>query len=155
MSVTPYIKAPTMADIKHLQDLVAQIPQVEFPCEHHHSEGVYVREFQMPAGHVVVGKEHQTRHLNTLVKGKCTVWTVQGRLDLDASNGPKTFESMAGVKKVVLAHTDIVWFTIHATDETDQDKLEGIIIRPEEQALLFPELEFDYLGSEQLCLGEW
>ena len=144
-----------MAEIKQLQDLVAAIPQVTYNCEHHHSDGVYVREFHMPADHIVVGKEHRTRHLNTLVKVRCTVWTVHGRYDLDATNGPKTFESMAGVKKFVLAHTDIVWFTIHATNEIDQDRLEFEIIRPEEQALLFPELEFDYLGSEQLCLGEW
>src|SRR5215510_8140236 len=142
MNIVPYIKVPTMSDIKYLQDVIAQAPQIEFPCEHHHSEGVYVREFQMPAEHVVVGKEHRTRHLNILVKGRCRVWQPgQPTMELSADNGPVTFESMAGVKKIVLAHTDIVWMTIHATDETSQDRLEFEIISPVEQGLLFPELE--------------
>lgn len=142
-----------MADIKRFQEEAAKLPQVSYHVEHHHSDGMYVREFQMPAGHFVVGKEHKTRHLNILAKGRCTVWTVHGRHDLDATNGPKTFESMAGVKKVVLAHTDIVWMTVHHTDETNQDRLEGELIRPVEQVDLFPELEQDYFGGSQPCLG--
>lgn len=139
--------APTMEEILALQDKASQLPQIIYPVFHHFSEHVYTREFHMPAGHFVIGKEHRTRHLNILAKGKCTVWTVHGRMDLDATNGPRTFESMAGVKKVVLAHTDIVWMTIHATDETDQDRLEGEIIRPAEQLDLFPELAQFYLGG--------
>lgn len=134
-------KVPTMEDIILLQEFASTLPQVEYPVFHHHSDGMYVREFHMPAGHFVIGKEHQTRHLNILVKGRCAVWTVHGRHDLNADNGPVTFESMAGVKKVVLAHTDIVWMTTHATDETDQDRLEGEIIKPAEQLSLFPELD--------------
>jgi len=142
-------KVPTMSDIKSLQEEARKLPQVAYRVEHHHSEGMYMREFHMPAGHFVIGKEHNTRHLNMLAKGRCTVWTVQGRYDLDASNGPKTFESMAGVKKVVLAYTDIVWMTIHPTSETDQDRLEGELIRPVEQEDLFPELEQDFFGGSQ------
>lgn len=134
-------KVPTMGDILSLQEFASTLPQVEYPVHHHFSDGMYVREFHMSAGHFVIGKEHQTRHLNILVKGKCTVWTVHGRHDLNAINGPVAFESMAGVKKVVLAHTDIVWMTTHATSETDQDRLEGEIIRPAEQLSLFPELD--------------
>lgn len=140
-------RAPTIQDIKKLQEVAMQMEQVEYPVFHHHSDGMYVREFHMPAGYFVIGKEHKTRHLNILSKGKCTVWTVHGRVELDATNGPKIFESMAGVKKVVLAHTDIVWLTAHATSETDQDRLEGEIIQPVEQGELFPETDKLYLGG--------
>lgn len=139
---------PTMSDILAFQEEAAKLPQVVYPVFHHFSEHMYVREFHMPANHFVIGKEHKTRHLNTLVKGRCTVWTVHGRMELDATNGPKTFESMAGVKKVVWAHTDIVWMTMHATDETDQDRLEGEIIRSTEQLDLFPGLAQLYLGGK-------
>lgn len=131
---------PTLQDIKTLQEFASHLPQVEYSVFHHHSEHIYLREFKMPAGHYVIGKEHKTRHLNILAQGRCTVWTVHGRYDLNADRGPVTFESMAGVKKVVLAHTDIVWMTVHQTDETDQDKLEGDIIMSEEQLELFPEI---------------
>lgn len=147
-------KAPTMSDIFALQEIAKTLPQEDYPVVHHHSDGVYVREFHMPAGYFVIGKEHKTRHLNILTKGRCTVWTVHGRHDLDASSGPVTFESMAGMKKVVLAYEDIVWMTIHQTEETDQDRLEGNLIKPEEQLELFPELENDYFGGKLPCLGD-
>lgn len=144
-----------MADILSLQDFCARLPQVQYEAIDHFSPGVYVREFRMPANHYVIGKEHKTRHFNILTTGKCTVWTVHGRVDLDASTGPKIFESMAGVKKVVLAHTDIVWLTVHATNETDQDRLEFEMINPPEQGDLFPELDNFYLGGgTQKWLGE-
>lgn len=148
-------RAPTMADIKQLQEISATLPQVECPTVDHFSEGAYVREFHMAAGNYVVGKEHRHRHLNMLVKGKCTFWTVHGVHTISAQNGPVTFESMAGVKKIVYAHTDIIWMTIHPTDETDPDRLEFEMIRPEEQSLLFPELEKDFFGGNLACLGEW
>lgn len=144
-----------MQDIKLLQEAASQLPQVEYPVMHHHSEHMYVREFHMPANHFVIGKEHATRHLNMLVRGSCTVWTVHGRHDLSADNGPVTFESMAGVKKVVYAHSDIIWMTFHPTDETDQDRLEGELINPVEQMDLFPELDKLFLVEDkQLWLGE-
>lgn len=145
-----------MADIKNLQEYALTLPQVIYDTVDHFSPGVYVREFQMPAGHFVIGKEHKTRHLNILTTGRCTVWTVHGRIELDASYGPKIFESMAGVKKVVLAHSDIVWLTIHATEETNQDRLENEMINPPEQGNLFPELDNFHLGlGEGKWLGEW
>lgn len=144
-----------MQDILDLQTAAAKLPQVEYPVYHHHSDHVYVREFHMPSNHFVIGKEHSTRHLNILTRGRCTVWTVHGRHELCADRGPVTFESMAGVKKVVYAHTDIVWMTIHSTDETDQDRLEGELIKPAEQMDLFPELDKLFLVEDkQLWLGE-
>lgn len=142
---------PTVSDIKSFQEYAAILPQVEYPVFHHHSDHIYLREFKMPAGHYVVGKEHRTRHLNILASGKCTVWTVHGRYDLDASKGPVTFESMAGVKKIVLAYTDIVWMTVHSTDERDLDKLENEMICPEEQMSLFPELDSEALLRVPVC----
>src|SRR5574337_1466272 len=145
---------PTMQDIITLQEIARNILQVEYPAENHHSAGVCVREFRMPARHFVIGKEHKTRHLNLLVTGSCTVWTVHGRYELDATHGPRILESMAGVKKVVLAHTDIVWLTVHATNETDPDRLENEVIMPEEQLDLFPELDSIKLaGGNKPWLG--
>ena len=143
-------QVPTMQEIKQLQEIVGIAPQIELPLKHHHSVGAYVREIFMPAGSVVIGKEHATRHLNIVVSGKCTVWTVDGKHVFDAKDGPITFESMAGVKKVLYMHTNVVWMTVHPTDETDPDRLENIFIRPEEQLSLFPELDMDVLALEIL-----
>lgn len=143
-------QVPTMQEIKQLQKIVGTAPQIELPLKHHHSVGSYVREIFMPAGSVVIGKEHATRHLNIVVRGRCTVWTVDGKHIYDAKDGPITFESMAGVKKVLYMHTDVVWMTVHPTDETDPDRLENMFIRPEEQLSLFPELDMDVLALEIL-----
>jgi hypothetical protein len=102
---------------------------------------------RIPPGAYVIGKEHRTRHLNILAKGKITVWSVHGRLDLCADGGPVIYESLAGVKKVGYAYSECVWLTLHPTDEIDQDRLEFQLIKSEEQVPLFPETETLYLGG--------
>ncbi len=144
-------RPPTMAEIKALMDKVATLPPVELPVKHHRSDGTYVREIFMPAGTLVVGKEHATRHLNVLVSGRCTIWTVHGRMDLEA---PATFESMSGVRKVVYMHTDVIFMTVHPTEFLSEDDVEGKLIRPAEQGLLFPELEHELLVGESKCPSE-
>ena len=41
---------------------------------------------------------------------------------------PYTFVSRPGTKRVGLAHADTVWVTIHATEETDLEKIEEEVI---------------------------
>ena len=146
----PHSLKPTMAQILELQELVASGEQLDVPMTHHHSDGIYLREMFIPKGVVAVGKIHATRHLNIILSGTCTVWSVHGKVKL---TGPCVFESLAGMKKVAYAHTDVRYMTVHPTDEVDQDRLEGIFTRPEEQLELFPELNKDLLGSTPLWLG--
>jgi hypothetical protein len=143
--------APSLADIKLAQDLIGAMPQIQLEVKHHFSDGVYAREVHVPAGCKLVGKIHNTRHLNILLSGTMTIWSVHGKMTI---TGPKIFESLAGEKKVGLAHTDCRFLNIHPTEEKDVRKIEGEVIRPEEQTSLFPELEREKLiRSEQLCLG--
>jgi hypothetical protein len=57
---------------------------------------------------------------------------------------------MAGEQKCLLMHTDTIWMTTHPNpnNETSQEILENMFIRPQEQEQLFPELD------SQLLLGE-
>ncbi len=55
--------------------------------------------------------------------------TEQGGVEL--LTAPCTMVSPAGTKRVLLTHEDTVWTTIHATDETDIQKLEDEIITVE------------------------
>src|SRR5690348_3107298 len=80
LSLSPDRKVPTMADIQNLAEVFAKAPQVEMPVKHHHSDGIYIREIFMPAGTVVVGKKHATRHLNIILEGECIIWTVHGKI---------------------------------------------------------------------------
>ena len=137
---------PTAAQIKELIEAAKSLEPVELPVRHHFSEGTYTREIFMPAGSVVVGKEHATRHTNIIISGECIISTVNGRHHL---KGPCVFESMAGVQKALYMITDVVYMTVHPNPDNikDEDTLERMFIRPAEQLELFPELNLQKLGS--------
>lgn len=99
----------------------------ELVPKHHFAPGAYARELFVPAGRLVVGKIHKHAHINVLSLGKCTVFTEDGLVDLEA---PATFVSSPGTKRAVLTHTDIVWTTVHVSNETDLAKLEAELIVP-------------------------
>ena len=97
----------------------------ELEVKHHFAPGVYAREALLPAGSCVVGKTHKTEHLNIISKGHCTVHTMG---EIKEVHGPYTFVSVAGAKKAVYSHTDVIWTTIHVTEETDLKKIEKEVI---------------------------
>lgn len=95
------------------------------PLKHHFAPGCYVREIFIPAGSLVVGKIHKHAHPNMLMKGRVSVLTEEGPKELE---GPLVMVSPPGTKRVVYAHTDVVWVTVHLTDETDLEKIEDHVI---------------------------
>lgn len=133
------------ASIGDLAKFMQTLPQMEAPVKHHFSKGVYIREIFMPKGMLIVGKIHKTRHLNIISQGSCRVVTPTRVMDIVA---PHTFESFEGEQKVVLMHEDVVWSTVHVTEETDLDKLEQECITEEYDEELVKKL------GEQLCLGD-
>ena len=138
---------PSAAQVVEFQKLLQQKPaDISLDAISYHSEGIYMRELPLFAGYYYVGKLHAHRHFNILLSGRITIWTVQGRMDLV---GPCTFESMGGVKKVVYAHTDARYMTVHSnpSNERNEESLEAMHIVPEEQLALFPELDNLLLGE--------
>lgn len=107
--------------------MLSDIEQPDCPLEHNFSDGVYVRQVTMPTDSLIVGHEHRTKHLNIISKGKCRL------LDLDTGvitdiQAPYTFESHAGVRKVLYIVEECVWATVHVTNTTDLDELERELI---------------------------
>lgn len=98
---------------------------VELPLTHHFSKGVYAREIKMPKGSMLVGKIHKHQNLNILSGGEVSVLSVDGVIRVKA---PYTFVGSPGAKRVIYAHEDVTWTTIHATTETDVDKIEAEVI---------------------------
>ncbi len=96
-----------------------------FPLTHRFADNVYAREILLPAGTIVIGKIHRYGHLNIITKGHVSVLTEDGVEELRA---PLTFISKPGTKRVVYAHEDTVWTTIHGTRHTDVKKVEDDII---------------------------
>lgn len=121
-------------NIAKLVNVMKTLPQLEAPVKHHFSKGVYVREIFMPKGMIIVGKIHKTRHLNIVSQGRCTVVTPTRKFEVEA---PCTFESIEGEQKVVYMHEDVVWSTVHVTNETDLEKIEKECIAEEyDEALI-------------------
>ena len=101
------------------------LPQLEIPVRHYFSPGIYAREVTIPAGSVVTGKIHKYAHLNVVSKGDISVLTEDGVKRIAA---PFTFVSPPGTKRAGWTHAETVWTTIHATDETDLEKIEAYFI---------------------------
>jgi len=111
--------------IMALQAALETMPQVEIPPTHYFSKGLYAREIFIPKGTIVVGKIHKHLSLNILSQGDITILTEFGARRVKA---PYTVVSPPLTKRVGYAHEDTVWTTVHATDETDLEKIEDELI---------------------------
>ena len=123
--------------VSRLEQAMLGLDQEECPVEEIFAPGVYYREIFMPAGLVVVGHEHKTKHLNIVLSGRALV-TIDG---LTQEIGPGTFVSEAGVRKALMILEDMRWATIHPTDETDPKKLEESLITKSEAFLEYNPLK--------------
>ena len=133
-----------------LRSKIEQLEQVMFAMKEHHvniepvhyfAPGLYCREITIPKGTTLTGKIHRTIHINIISKGDISVMTDHG---IQRIKAPCTIISKPGTKRVGYAHEDTVWTTIHATDETDLEKLEEQLIAPSHEALE---------EGEKLCHG--
>jgi hypothetical protein len=103
---------------------------------HRFADGLYAREITIPAGTLLTGKIHRTRHLNVISSGEITVWS-DGE-PVRRIQAPFSFVSEPGARRVGYAHRDTTWTTIHGTSETDLDVLEATLIESREPSSLLP-----------------
>ena len=119
----------TQDDIIKLQSLMLKGDTIELETRHHFSDGLYARELFIPAGVCLVGALHKTRHLYTVVQGKCRVSTQFENIEIEA---PFMGETIPGTKRVIYAETDCVWITYHPTELTSVEEIEKAILEPED-----------------------
>lgn len=117
--------------------------QIDVPLQHYFSNAVYAREVTLPKGAIVIGKIHTKENLNILSSGEVSVLSIDGVKRVKA---PHTFVSSPGVKRLVYAHTETVWTTIHGTSETDLDKIEDEFIAKNYDKLPLEAKEKVWLG---------
>lgn len=121
---------PTRAMIQRLQSEMVPI-QTEMPVpEHIFHDGWYERRLLVPAGMLIVGKTHRHEHPVGVIHGHALIvsefgWqeVTSGFLDVSA----------AGVKRIVLAIEDTLFFTLHANPSNTRDlvRIEADHIEPE------------------------
>ena len=95
------------------------------PLKHSFAKGVYVREVFNPAGELLVTKIHKYSHPFFLLKGEMTILGEEGEKRIKA---PHYGITKAETKRIIYAHTDCIFVTVHATKETDLSKIEKEII---------------------------
>lgn len=122
----------TEGSIYQVEEAIRQLPQLDLPVTHHFSKGLYARELFIPKGCILTGKRHRFENMNMLIQGDITVSTDDGYKRIQA---PAVIVSPPGTKRIGYAHEDTRWVTIHATEETDMDKIEAEVIIPEGEVI--------------------
>ncbi len=100
----------------------ARIGRVVAPLEHIFGDGIYIRKITMPKGMLVTSKLHKTTHPYFVMRGVVDVLTDKGTVRIV---GPHHGITQAGTKRLLYVHEETVWITVHATNETDIDKIEA------------------------------
>jgi mannose-6-phosphate isomerase-like protein (cupin superfamily) len=95
--------------------------------EHHFSSGVYAKETRIPAGSWLVQHAHLHDHLSILASGSVELM-VDGKTSV--LHAPACLTIEAGKHHGVRSITDVVWYCIHATDCTDADEVDNVIVAP-------------------------
>ena len=98
--------------------------QIDLQIVHYFSSGVYARQMTLPAGHFAVTHAHEYDHMSILASGRAAVETDGETVEYQA---PACIEIKADVHHKILALEDVVWFCIHATDETDESKIDEVL----------------------------
>ena len=97
------------------------------PIKHYFMDGVYIREMTMKKGIAVVGAIHKHLHMCFLLTGRVTVVNEEETVDHIA---PCFIISTPGIKRVLYAHEDSIWFNTHKnpSNASDVKQLEKEIV---------------------------
>jgi quercetin dioxygenase-like cupin family protein len=100
--------------------------EIDLHIQHHFSDGVYAKQMALPKGHFAVSHKHNYSHLSVLASGEALV-EVDGIVNL--YKAPACIHIAADTEHKITALEDVVWYCIHATDETDVEKIDKVLIK--------------------------
>lgn len=142
--------------VEQLEEMMQAYDPAILPIKHHFADGIYAREMFIPANAVLTGAVHKTNHMCILSMGRVRVATEDGPVELTA---PATLIAHPGAKRAIFALEDSVWTNIHATNETDVDKIVEDLTEStaaelqggaaNKQQLAYTERELVWLSSQQ------
>jgi len=95
------------------------------PLKHSFGKGLYVREVFNPQGELLVTKIHKYDHPYFLLSGEMSILDKEGEKRIVA---PHYGITKANTKRIIFAHTDCIFVTVHATNKTDLKEIEKEII---------------------------
>ena len=112
---------------------ISKLPGAKFgddtcPLNHTFADGLYIREIFMPKGMLISSRLHKTNSPYFVLEGDLSVFTGEGKGGLVRIKAPFWGVTKAGTKRILYIHEDTRWITVHATDETDLEKIEDVLI---------------------------
>jgi len=114
--------------MKIISDLHKQMVgtfEIDLGTVHNFSDGLYAKQMFVPKGYMVGQHAHAFSHLSILAKGKVIVRTDN---ETTTYTAPACLEIKKGIQHAIEALEDTVWFCIHATDETNINKIDKVLI---------------------------
>ena len=93
--------------------------------KHHFSDGMYAKEAFIPSGQILVQHRHKFDHLSILAVGSVEL-AVDGVVTV--LHAPACLTLKANTHHGVKSLTDVVWYCIHATDCTDEENIDDVLI---------------------------
>jgi hypothetical protein len=115
----------TMPEILRIEQELLQMPQVELPIEHYQIDGVYARSMFIPAGTILTGKIHNFESIAILAKGRIRI--TNGTESYIISEGHIMVDK-PGVKRLGYAETDVIFITVHRTDNIEIEAIEKELV---------------------------
>jgi quercetin dioxygenase-like cupin family protein len=100
---------------------------------HHFAGGLYAKETAFPAGSILVQHKHHYDHFAMLASGSVELEVDGQRSEFRA---PQLITIRAHQHHGVKALTDVVWFCIHATTETDPTHVDEVLIEQPDLAAM-------------------
>lgn len=94
--------------------------------KHFFGGGVYAKQMLLPRNYSAVTHKHKYDHLSILAYGRVVVAVDGKQLIYEA---PSCITIEANKEHSILAVEDAVWYCIHATEETDADKVDKVLIK--------------------------
>ena len=106
-------------------DEVRKMPSVDLQTRHFFGGGVCIKRMEMAAGTVAISHKHKYDHQSILGEGRARVICDDVTVDMRAGD---CINIRAGKHHEIQALEDVTWFCIHAIDETDETKIDKVII---------------------------
>jgi len=121
--------------LDEFEAMLATMQQVEFPLTHSFTPGIVIRQCFLPAGSLLTSMEHLTEHHFIIISGTVDVISAFER---NTYVGPHMGITKPGTRRVLYAHTDTLWLTIHANPEniTDLEDLAASVVNPNANPLI-------------------
>jgi quercetin dioxygenase-like cupin family protein len=115
----------TMPEILRIEQEILKMPQVELPIKHYQIDGVYARSMFIPAGTILTGKIHNFESIAILAKGRIRI--TNGTESYIISEGHIMVDK-PGVKRLGYAETDVIFITVHRTDNIEIEAIEKELV---------------------------